>query len=166
VDHALRHREGAVTDVDGQQQFALGAHSDPDPLRRPLQALDRVGLADLPCLGRAEQGEEFIELHLPRSYVVQDMLGEGLQLLCRFDQPVQHRMRVHLKHPRRAPDTQAFGQAREDAYDELDRHALAMEEGAEGLQKIAMTDPTQQLPPGTPMGMAIGAEIAVLCQIS
>jgi len=35
-----------------------------------------------------------------------------------------------------------------------------MEEGAEGLQKIAMTDHTQELSPGTPIGMAIGAEIA------
>src|SRR5260370_30163941 len=35
-----------------------------------------------------------------------------------------------------------------------------MEEGAEGLQKIATTDHTQQLPPGTAIGMAIGAEIA------
>ena len=32
VDHALRHREGAVTDVDGQQQFALRVHRSPDPL--------------------------------------------------------------------------------------------------------------------------------------
>src|SRR5216683_2032562 len=37
---------------------------------------------------------------------------------------------------------------------------LAMEEGAEGLEKRATTDHTQQLPPGTAIGMAIGAEIA------
>ena len=34
-----------------------------------------------------------------------------------------------------------------------------MEERAEGLQKIATTDDAQQLPPGTAIGMAIGAEI-------
>jgi len=34
-----------------------------------------------------------------------------------------------------------------------------MEEGAEGLEKIATTDDTQQLPPGTAIGMTIGAEI-------
>src|SRR5215217_3607280 len=34
-----------------------------------------------------------------------------------------------------------------------------MEEGAEGLEKIVTTDHTQQLPPGTAIGMAIGAEI-------
>src|SRR6266481_7738348 len=35
-----------------------------------------------------------------------------------------------------------------------------MKDRAEGLQKIATTDHTQQLPPGTATGMAIGAEIA------
>src|SRR2546428_12154155 len=35
-----------------------------------------------------------------------------------------------------------------------------MQERPEGLQKIATTDHTQQLPPGTATGMAIGAEIA------
>src|SRR5215467_9611843 len=35
-----------------------------------------------------------------------------------------------------------------------------MEDRAEGLQKVAATDDAQQLPPGTPIGMAIGAEIA------
>jgi hypothetical protein len=99
-------------------------------------------------------------LDLPDPHVVQDMSGEGLQLLRCFDQPLQHGLGVHLEHPRRAPDTQAFGQARDDAYDELDGGALAMKERAEGLQKRATTDHTQQLPPGTTAGMAIGAEIA------
>src|SRR5215510_10901469 len=35
-----------------------------------------------------------------------------------------------------------------------------MEERAEGFQKIAATRDAQQLPPGTAIGMAIGAEIA------
>jgi hypothetical protein len=35
-----------------------------------------------------------------------------------------------------------------------------MKDRAEGLEKIAATGDAQQLPPGTPMGMAIGAEIA------
>src|SRR6266851_9126399 len=35
-----------------------------------------------------------------------------------------------------------------------------MEDRAEGLQKVATTDHTQQLPPGTATRMAIGAEIA------
>src|SRR5439155_383725 len=71
-----------------------------------------------------------------------------------------HRIGVDLEHPRRAPDTQAFGQARDDTHDELDGGALAMKDRAESLQEIATTDHTQQLPPGTTIGMAIGAEIA------
>ena len=35
-----------------------------------------------------------------------------------------------------------------------------MKERAEGLEKIATTGDTQQLPPGTATGMAVGAEIA------
>src|SRR5262245_23866002 len=35
-----------------------------------------------------------------------------------------------------------------------------MEEGAEGLENIAATGDTPQLPPGTAMGMASGAQIA------
>ena len=35
-----------------------------------------------------------------------------------------------------------------------------MEERAAGLEKIAPTGHTQQLPPGTAIGMAIGPEIA------
>src|SRR5215813_6941440 len=69
-------------------------------------------------------------------------------------------MRVDLEHPCGAPDAHAFGQARDDAHDELDRGALAMKDGAKGLEKKAATDDTQQLPPGATIGMAIGAEIA------
>ena len=115
--------------------------------------------ADLAVPHRTEQGEEFIELHLPDPYVMQDVLREGLKLLGRFDEPLQHRIRVHLKHPRRAPDAQTFGQARDDAHDELDGGTLTIKEGAEGLEKIAATGDAQQLPPGTTIGMAIGAEI-------
>jgi hypothetical protein len=57
-------------------------------------------------------------------------------------------------------DAQVFGQARHHAHDELDGDALAMEERAEGLQKVAATGDAQQLPPGTATGMAIGADIA------
>src|SRR5512145_2736391 len=67
---------------------------------------------------------------------------------------------MNLEHPRRAPDTHAFGQARDDPHDALDGGALAMKERAKGFEKIAATDHTQQLPPGTAIGMAIGAEIA------
>ena len=45
-------------------------------------------------------------------------------------------------------------------HDQLDGCLLAMKERAESLEKIAPTDTTQQLPPGTATGMAIGPEIA------
>jgi hypothetical protein len=40
---------------------------------------------------------------------MQEVLREGSQLLRRFDQPLQHRIGVHLEHPCRAPNAQAFG---------------------------------------------------------
>src|SRR5262249_43065618 len=68
-------------------------------------------------------------------------------------------IRIDLEHPRGAPDAQSLGQAREDTHDEVDGGAFAMKDRAEGLEKVATTGDTQQLPPGTATGMAIGAEI-------
>src|SRR5262245_55411354 len=69
-------------------------------------------------------------------------------------------MRLDLEHARRAPDAQASSQTRDEAYDELDRGALDMEDRAEGLEKGATTDDTQQLPPRPTMRAAMGAEMA------
>src|SRR5262249_12849890 len=75
-----------------------------------------------------------------------------------------------LEHPRGAPDAQFLGQAREDTHDEVDGGAFAMKDRAEGLEKVATTGDTQQLPPGTATGMAISAEIppahtAAICTV-
>src|SRR4030095_2936750 len=83
-----------------------------------------------------------------------------LKLLGRFDEPLQHRVRGHLKHPRRAPDTQALSQARDDMYDEVDGGALPMKDRPQALQEVAATGDAEQLPPGPSIGVAIGAEIA------
>jgi hypothetical protein len=56
--------------------------------------------------------------------------------------------------------SQACGQARDHMYDQLHRHTLTMKDGAEGLQKVASTGNTQQLAPGAPIEMTVGAEIA------
>ena len=64
VDHALGHRQGAIPDVDRQQPFPLGVHGDPDPLRRPLQALDGVGFTHLSSFDGTEERLEFVHLHL------------------------------------------------------------------------------------------------------
>ena len=109
VDKALRHGQCAIPDVKREQEFALGVHGDPDPLRQTLQALDGVGLADLTVLDRAEQGKQLIELYLSDPYAMQEVLREGSQLIRRLHEPLQDRIRVNLEYPRRAPDPQAFG---------------------------------------------------------
>ena len=95
-------------DVDGQQQLALRVHRRPHPVGRARQALDRLGLADLAGLHRAEQGKELIELDLRDAHVVQEILREGRGMVRHFDQPVQHRIGVHLKHPGYSADAQAL----------------------------------------------------------
>src|SRR5262249_18972130 len=92
-------------------------------------------------------------------HVVQDMLGEGAQLLGRLDEPLQHGIWIDLEHPCGAADAQSLGQARHDAHDEIDRGALPMKNRAQGLQKIAATGNAKEWAPGTATRMAIGAEI-------
>jgi hypothetical protein len=64
VDHALGHRQGAIADLDREEQFALGVHRDPHPLGGTGQALDGLGLRDLAILDRTEHRIELIELQL------------------------------------------------------------------------------------------------------
>jgi hypothetical protein len=85
---------------------------------------------------------------------------KGPQLLCRLDQPPQHRVGGYLDHPCGAPDAQAPGHTGEHPYEQLRGHALAVEERAKSLQKGAATDDAQQLAPAPPVGMAVGTEIA------
>ena len=85
MDHVLCHRQRAITHINGQQQCALRVHSGPDPLGRTLQTLDGLRLTDLAGLHRAKQGKEFVQLHLPDPYIMQDGLGKRPQLLCRFN---------------------------------------------------------------------------------
>jgi hypothetical protein len=85
VDHTLGHRQGAIVDVNHQQQLALGIHGRPHPGGRTIQALDGLSRADRPSLDRAEQGKEFVQLDLPHAHVVQDVTGKRPELLCRFD---------------------------------------------------------------------------------
>ena len=95
---------------------------------------------------------------MPHTHIVQDVSGKRPELLCSFDQPLQDGL-GRPRNPCGASDAHTFGQAREDAHDELDRGALAMKDRTKGLEKIAATGDTQQLSPGTTIGMAIGAEI-------
>ena len=62
VDEALRHRQGALADVNGHQQLGHGIDRHPDPVRGARQAFDRLGLTDLPILDGTEHGIQLIEL--------------------------------------------------------------------------------------------------------
>jgi hypothetical protein len=69
-------------------------------------------------------------LDVPHTHVVQDVPGKRPELLGRFDSPFQDGIGVDLEHPCGASEAHAFGQARDDPHDELDRRAFAMKEGA------------------------------------
>src|SRR5262245_30238714 len=64
-----------------------------------------------------------------------------------------------LEDPSRGADTQALGHTRQNPHDQLHRRLFAMEEGAMGLQKVALTRGTVELAPGAAPGMTAGAEI-------
>jgi hypothetical protein len=82
----------------------------PYPVRRARQALDRLGVADLASLDRAEQGKELIQLHLCDPHVMQEVARKGGGVVRHFHEPRQHRVRVHLKHPGHGTNAKSFGQ--------------------------------------------------------
>src|SRR6266446_5898977 len=55
---------------------------------------------------------------------------------------------------------QTFGQAADDVHNEVDRHALPMEDRAMRLKEIALTATAIALPPHATARVAIGADIA------
>jgi len=159
VEDALGHRQGPLTDVERQEPLTLGLYGDPDPVRGARQALARLIFAAGARFEGTEHGIEFVSLHLAALQIVQEIVRKGLQLVSGLDQPLQDGIGIDLEHPRRAPDAQAFGQARDDPYNEVRRGPLPVKDGAEGLQKVAVTDDAQQLAPGTATGMAVGTEV-------
>src|SRR4029450_2018938 len=160
VDHALRHGQRAIADVDGQEQFGDRVESDPHPVRRPPRALDAPVVADLPRLDRTEQGVQFIELHLRDVHVVQEILREGLEMVGGFDEPLQHCMRVHLEDTGDGTDAQTLSQCADGPHQKLRWDTLAMQRGAMGFEEVALAGRAMQLPPGTTAGMAIRADVA------
>ncbi len=158
-EDALRHGQGPLTDVDREEQFTLGRHGDPYPMRGARQALDRLILADVARFEGTEHGGEFVQLHLAELQSVQAIVRKGSQLVGDLDQPLQGRIGIDLEDPRRAPDAQAFGHAADDPYDEVRRGPLPVRDGAEGLQKVAATDEAEQLAPAPPIGMTVSADI-------
>jgi hypothetical protein len=119
MDHVLRHRQGALADVDDHKQFAFRVHGRPHPVRGALQALDGFGLAEFIVFDGTEDGVQLVQLQLAYVDVTQKILRKGLKLLGGFHQPLQHGVGVHLKHPGGGTNAQAFSQAGEHAYDQL-----------------------------------------------
>src|SRR5262249_13090925 len=72
----------------------------------------------------------------------------------------RHRVGVNLEHARCGPNTQAFSQTRQCAYDQLHGDLLPMKECAMMLGKIAFTGSAVELAPETATRMAVGTEIA------
>jgi hypothetical protein len=135
----------------------MAAHTQCGERDRRLDGLDFTNVARL---DRTEQGKEFVQLHLGDSHIVEEVLREGRRLVCRLDQPLQHRVRVDLKYPGHGSNAQAFSQSGHDAHEQLSRHAHAMHRRTLGLQEIRVARGALQLAPRPPIGMAIGPDIA------
>jgi len=112
-----------------------------------------------PSLTALSRAKQLIALDLLDAYVVQDVSRKGFGAAPPRRPATAAPGSVDLEHARRASDAQAFGQAREDADDELDRPTLAMQERPEGLQKVAATSATQPLTPGTALGWPLARRL-------
>jgi len=54
MDETLGQGQGALTDINGQDELADRVHRHPHPVGRARQALDRLGLGDLTLFDGAE----------------------------------------------------------------------------------------------------------------
>ena len=95
-------------------------------MRRAREALDRLGVTDLARLDRAEQGKEFVQLHLRDADVVQEILREGHGVVRDCDEPDEHRVGINFEDTGHRTDAQAFGQRAHRPHEPLGRHALTM----------------------------------------
>ena len=160
MDQALGHSEGALPNVNGQDELAHGVHRHPDPVGGSRQALDRLALADLAILDRTEQGEEFIHLHLVDVEVVQEVVREGFEVISGLRQPASHRVGIGLKDPGRGADAEPFGQCRGGPHQLVRINRLAMKQRAMGFQEMPLAAEAKQVTPASTLGRAVGADIA------
>src|SRR5262249_58147611 len=135
-------------------------HGRPDPVRRALQALHRLVLADRTGFEVSQYRVQLIELPLLHMQAAEERGGKGLQLLCRFDQPVQDRVRLDLKDAGGGANAQPLRQAGQHVDDQLYRPLLAMKDGAVSLQKVPFARGTLQLAPPTAPALAVGPHVA------
>ena len=72
MHHALRHRPGAGTSLDGPPQLPLGIEGRPYPVAGALQAVDRFLDADLAIFDATQHGIHLIELSLFHVHVAEE----------------------------------------------------------------------------------------------
>ena len=137
MDETLRHGQGALPDVNRQDELPNGVHRHPDPVRRARQTLDRLGLGHLTVFDGTEQGEEFVHLHLLNVDIAQEMAREGLQVLGCLDQPGQDRVGIDLEDPGYGADAQTLSQSRDGPYQLVGSDLLAVKRRARSFQEIS-----------------------------
>ena len=86
MEHSLGHRQGALTDLDAQQQFALGIDRRPHPARRTRELLNGLGFTHCAISHRTEHRVEFIELDLLERQLAQEGVSE-LWIPCQMATP-------------------------------------------------------------------------------
>src|SRR5712691_5988738 len=62
---------------------------------------------------------QLIQLHLSDMHSPEEVARKGSQLLGGLDEPLQHRVRVHLEHASCCPDAEPLSQARQYADQQL-----------------------------------------------
>ena len=157
---ALRPGPRALAHGDRQQERGDGVDRGPHPLRGTRQPRDGVRLPYGTGFDRTEPGKECIELHLCDVDVLEDVLGEGCEMVGGFDEPREHGMRGDLEHAGDRSNPQACRPRPYRPHQQIGRHPLARKAGAMGLKEGAPTAAARQLAPGATMGMAGGPDMA------
>jgi hypothetical protein len=122
--------------------------------------LEGLSLTDLTLLDRTEQRIEFVQLHLGDTDVVQEVLGEGFEMVGGLDQPVQHGVGIDLEHPSHGTDAQPFRQCPHGPNKHVGRYPLPMQRRAMRLKKRPATLAAIELSPLAATGMTVGRDIA------
>jgi hypothetical protein len=100
-----------------------------------------------------------MDLQLFQVQMTQEISGKGAELFGRFDQPVQHGVRIDLKDPSRRADPQTLSQAGQDAHDEIDLGLFAVKHRTVMLGKKGVARGAMDLTPGATTRMPIGPQV-------
>src|SRR5215813_12439878 len=91
---------------------------------------------------------------------MQEVLGEGSEMVGGCDQPLQHGIGVDLEHPGHGADAQTFGQRSHGAHQFVDGDVLAVQRRAMELMEIAEAGNALKLTPWVAARVPVGAEVA------